>query len=80
VPGCRTTSTRCSSGCAIEPRLQDEHSHVSSEQRQRIGELVLRAERERERIEETARRLVEELDEATLRAIVADWLDGQESV
>lgn len=63
---------------ADEVAVQDEFSHVDSEQRTRIGELVLEGRQDPpEPIEETAQRLVEELDEATLRAILADWLGSQ---
>lgn len=55
-----------------EVARQDEHSHVDSAVRERIGEVVL--EVEHEPLEETARRIVGRLSDEELAPLVADWL------
>jgi hypothetical protein len=59
--------------------VQDEHSHVAAELRQRLGELILPAA-EREPLEDTARRIAHALKRDELAAIVAHWLEAQVAI
>jgi hypothetical protein len=55
--------------------IQDEYSHVDAATARRIGEVVVR--RQKEPLVATAGRLVSELAADDLTAIVADWLKAR---
>jgi len=66
---------RVASRCSA---LQDEYSRVDAMVRERIAEVALDVENEP--LEETARRIVEQLSPEELAQLVADWLEGQTAI